>query len=341
MKLGMIGLPRSGKATIFEALTKSRDGIAAKNEDRIATIKVPDKRIGKLNRIYNLPKTIYAQVEYFLPGAKNIGSADQGLLAAVRDCDALIHIVRNHAGFGFEEQTPYDDFIKIDQELMLHDLVVVEKRLDRIESDHKRGKKMNPEEHSLLTECQKNLENEVPLRRFEDLPSAALLRGFGLLSAKPMLVLFNNPDDDETMPDAKDLAGRENCMVIRGKLEQELSQVTPEEAAEFLAEFNISASAMDRVIKRSYALLDLISFFTIGKKEIRAWTIKKRTPAVDAAEVVHSDMKKGFIRAEVVSFDDLMESGSYAEAKKKGIVRLEGKSYQVQDGDIITFRFNV
>jgi GTP-binding protein YchF len=341
MKLGIIGLPRSGKATVFEALTKRKDGVGAKNEDRIATINVPDRRVGNLNHIYNLPKTIYAQVEYFLPGIKKGGSGEQAPWTAARDCDALIHIIRNHAGFGFEDQRPFDDFHKLDQELMLHDLVVVEKRLDRIEIDHKRGKKMNPEEHALLTECHHSLENEVPLRRLEKLTSAVILRGYGLLSSKPMLLLFNNGDDDEKMPQAGELAVEENCMVIRGKLEQELSQMTAEDADEFLAEFNIAASAMDRVIKRSYALLDLISFFTIGKKEIRAWTIKRRTSAHDAAEVVHSDMKRGFIRAEVVSYEDLIASGSYAEAKKAGTVRLEGKGYEVQDGDIITFRFNV
>jgi len=200
---------------------------------------------------------------------------------------------------------------------------------------------MDPEEQALLIACRQNLENEIPLRRMADLASARRLRGFALLSAKPMLVLFNNDDDDERLPDASHLTETEECLVIRGKLEHELAQMPPEDAVAFLSEFNISETATDRVIRRSYELLGLISFFTIGKDEVRAWTIKKATQAVDAAEAVHSDMKKGFIRAEVLAYNDLMEAGSYVEARKKGTVRLEGKTYEVKDGDIINFRFNV
>jgi len=341
MKFGIIGLERSGKSTIFGALTKTMAPAESRAEDRIATIKVPDPRVDRLNQIYKLPKTIYAQIEYSLPGTKRSQATDQSLWAAVRDCDALIHVLRNHAGYGFETQNPYADFIKLDLELILNDLVIAEKRLERIELDHKRGKKMNPEEHSLLMKCRQQLENEVPLRRFPELATAPVFKGFGFLSAKPMLVVFNNEDDDDIIPEIKELADVEDCLVIRGKLEQELAQMSAEEAADFLTEFNIAASAMDRVIQHSYEFLDLISFFTIGKKEIKAWTIKKGTAAVDAAEVIHTDMKRGFIRAEVVSFDDLMQAGSYADARKNGTVRLEGKTYSVQDGDIIFFRFNV
>lgn len=341
MKLGIIGLPRSGKSTVFEAITKNIGAAGSKGEDRVVTVKVPDNRVDILNGIYKLPKIVYAQVEYFLPGLKKGGSGEQSLWSAVRECDALIHVVRNHVGFGFEEKTPYDDFIKLDEELILNDLVVTEKRLERIELDHKRGKKMNPEEHSLLVECHKHLENEIPLRRVSGLSSAPLLKGFAFLSAKPMLVLLNNEDDDDGMPALKGLASVENFLVIRARLEHELAQMSSDEAAEFLTEFNISESAMVRVIQRSYNLLNLISFFTIGKDEVRAWTIEQGTPAVDAAERIHTDMKKGFIRAEVLHFDDLIQAGSYSEAKKGGIVRLEGKTYEVRDGDIITFRFNV
>lgn len=156
-----------------------------------------------------------------------------------------------------------------------------------------------------------------------------------------MLVMFNNEDEDDAIPEAKDLTSTENCTVIRGKLEQELAQMSVEEAEEFLSEFNITASAMDRVIKQSYELLGLVSFFTVVNDEVKAWTVKKQTQAVDAAGVIHTDMQKGFIRAEVVSYEDLMSAGTYPEARKKGSVRLEGKTYEVQDGDIITFRFNV
>ena len=156
-----------------------------------------------------------------------------------------------------------------------------------------------------------------------------------------MLVLFNNEDDDDDIPDITDFTTHENCMVIRGKLEQELAQMSDEEAGEFLSEFDITASAMDRVIQESYELLGLLSFFTIGNDEVKAWTTKSKTPAIDAAGIIHTDMKKGFIRAEVVSFSDLISAGSYPEARKLGKVRLEGKTYEVQDGDIVEFRFNV
>ena len=167
------------------------------------------------------------------------------------------------------------------------------------------------------------------------------MRGFALLSAKPMLVLFNNDDETPQLPEVGQLTEAEECLVIRGKLEDELAQMPPEDAAAFLSEFDISESATDRVIQKSYEILGLISFFTVGEDEVRAWTIRKATQAVDAAEAVHSDMKKGFIRAEVLAYDDLMAAGSYAEARKKGTVRLEGKTYEVKDGDIINFRFNV
>lgn len=229
----------------------------------------------------------------------------------------------------------------LDQELVLTDLMVVEKRLERMELDKKRGKPTEQEEVSLLTECLKKLEDEIPLRKFPDIASAHLLKGYAFLSGKPMLVLFNNEDDNDSLPDVKDLISSEDCMIIRGKLEQELAQMSDEEAGDFLREFNITASATDRVIKRSYQLLGLISFFTVGKDEVRAWTIKKETQALDAAEAIHSDIKKGFIRAEVLSYDDLTDAGTYQEARKRGTVRLEGKTYKVQDGDIINFRFNV
>jgi len=344
MKLGIIGLPQSGKTTIFEALTKNISETAHKGEDRIGTVRVPDSRIDVLSRMYEPQKTIYAQVEYFLPGtarAKKDQAADQSIWTATRDCDALIHVLRNHAAAGFEAPSPLADFRRLEQELILTDLVVVEKRLERLELDHRRGKKMDPEEHSLLLDCRRNLENEISLRRTADLASAPKLRGFAFLSAKPMLVLFNNDDDDERLPDLTGFTESQNCLVIKGKLEQELVQMTAEDAAAFLKEFNIKESAMDRVIRRSYDLLGLISFFTVGEDEVRAWTIRSATPAVEAAGAIHSDFKKGFIRAEVLAYEDLMEAGAYAEARKKGTVRLEGKTYEVKDGDIINFRFNI
>ncbi len=344
MKSGIIGLLRSGKSTVFEALTKNVPDEGHGSESRIGTISVPDQRIDVLSKMYKPKKTIYAQVEYFLPGAmhsKKEKSKEQDIWTQVRDCDALIHVIRNFGGYGFEKPAPYDDFTKLDQELIIADLVVIEKRLERLELDQKRGKEINHEEFSLLNECHKTLENETPLRKKPDLASAHLLKGYAFVSGKPMLVLFNNEDDDDKPPVVKELDFREDCMVIRGKLEQELAQMSVEEASEFLTEFNITESAMDRVIKRSYELLGLISFFTVGEDEVRAWTIKKETQAIDAAGAIHTDIKQGFIRAEVLSYENLMAAGTFQEAKKKGTVKLEGKTYEVVDGDIINFRFNV
>ena len=340
MKLGIIGLPGSGKSTTFEALTQSILPEGHKGENRIGTIQVPDKRLAVLREMYNPKRTIYAQVEYLLPGMLG-QKRDQKIWNQVRGCDALIHVVRNFGVYGFEKPRPYHDFQAMDQELIFADLVVVEKKLENIELDRKRNKKTTPQEVSLLNQCLKNLENETPLRKCPELASAHQLRGYAFLSAKPMLVMFNNEDEDDAIPEAKDLTSTENCTVIRGKLEQELAQMSVEEAEEFLSEFNITASAMDRVIKQSYELLGLVSFFTVVNDEVKAWTVKKQTQAVDAAGVIHTDMQKGFIRAEVVSYEDLMSAGTYPEARKKGSVRLEGKTYEVQDGDIITFRFNV
>jgi len=340
MKLGIIGLSGSGKTTIFEALTQNiSDGIN-KVENRIGTIQVPDERVGILSKMYKPRKTIYAQVEYLLPGIPG-NKRDQNMWNQVRDADALIHVIRNFRGYGLEKPEPSEDFTCLNQEMIISDLMVVEKRLERIELDKKRGKQISEEELSLLKKCLPLLEDETAIRQNPDLAFAHPLKGFAFISGRPLFVLFNNEDDDEKLPEIKDLTSKENCMIIRGKLEQELAQMTEEEQEIFLEEFNISVSAMDRVVKKSYELLGLISFFTVGEDEVRAWTIRKGTAAVDAADVIHSDIKKGFIRAEVLSYEDLMDAGSHQDAKKKGTVRLEGKTYEVKDGDIINFRFNV
>ena len=334
MKLGIIGLPGSGKTTVFEALSQTITDIGKKEGSRISTSRVPDTRVDILSRIFKPKKTTYAQVEYLLPGK-------QDLLRGVRDSDALIHVIRNFGVYGLKDPNPYKDFLDLDQELILSDLVVAEKRLERLQTENKKGKKADPEELSLVSECCKYLNEGFPIRKFPHIATAPILRGFAFLSAKPVLVLFNNEDDRDTLPDIEGLSDKEDCMVIRAKLEQELAQMSKEEAKEFLTEFKIAASAKDRVISKSYELMGLISFFTVGEDEVRAWTIKKGTQAIDAAEVIHTDLKKGFIRAEVLSYDDFMVAGSMAEARKQGNVRLEGKTYMVSDGDIINVRFNV
>jgi ribosome-binding ATPase len=344
MKLAIVGLPESGRTTVFEALTRDFSNTAAKREDRISVIDVPDSRIDALSRIYAPEKTIYARIEYLLfpqAGVRKEGGRAESAWIPIRDADALIHVVKNFSPFGSNLPAPQQDFMRLDQELILEDLAVAEKRLERMDAEAKKGKKSDPVERELLADCLSTLEAETPLRRIPRLAEARALRGYAFLSAKPMLVLINNPDEDTGLPEPAGPFADENGMVIRGKLEHELAQMTEEEAAELLAEFSISAPARDRVIQRSYELLGLISFFTVGKDEVRAWTIKTNTIALDAAEVIHSDMKKGFIRAEVIAYDDFIEAGSMAAAKKNGTLRLEGKTYEVSDGDIISFRFNV
>jgi ribosome-binding ATPase YchF (GTP1/OBG family) len=293
--------------------------------------------------MYSPRKTTYAQVEYLLPGKgleKDSGKTGSSW-TAVRDCDALIHVVRNFSSYGLAEPTPLEDVNHIDQELILNDFMVAEKRLERLDLDQKRGRKSDSEERALLEACISTVENNTPLRRRPELASAPLLRGFAFLSSKPMLVLFNNADEDDGLPGITGGGSNELRLAIRGKLEHELAQMSPDEAAEFLQEFDIATSAKDRIIAKSYELLGLISFFTVGEDEVKAWTIRKHTAAIDAAEAIHTDLKKGFIRAEVLAYDDLMTAGSYAAARKLGTVRLEGKDYEVQDGDILHVRFNV
>ncbi len=344
MKIGIIGLPGSGKMTVFDALTQTVSDMGQKSEDRIGTIKVPDHRLDELSKMYNPKKTTHTRLEYFLPGYSSEKNEGLSTLVKIRDCDALIHVVRNFGGYGYEEPAPFRDFLELDQEMILSDLVVVEKRMERLETDKKRGKHPDEEERKLLEACKARLEDDAPLRRFPELADSPILKGFAFLTAKPMLVLFNNNDEDENPPEPDDKTKtelEENTMVIRGKLEQELSQMTEEEAADFLAEFNIPAPATDRVIRRSYALMNLISFFTVGDDEVRAWPIQKGRTALDAAETIHTDLKKGFIRAEVIPCEDLLHYGGFNEARKQGLVRLEGKTYEVKDGDIVHIRFNI
>ncbi|MBW1649768.1 MAG: redox-regulated ATPase YchF [Deltaproteobacteria bacterium] len=339
MKLGIIGLPLSGKKTVFEALTKKFDS-GFKNEDRLETVTVPDKRIDKLSAMFEPQKTIYAQIKYFLPKKQENATEKDTAYNNIRDCDAIIQVIKNFKAYADDKISPYEDVLTLEQELTLADFITAEKRIERIATDKKRGKQIDNQELSLLKEALQLLEAEKPIRKNTKIATARQLRGFTFLTAKPKLLLFNNDDEDENIPSFTEKTD-DDTMVLRGKLEHEIMQMPEKEAFEFLKEFNISDLAMDRVIKKSYDLLGLISFFTVGKDEVRAWTIKKGTSALDAADVIHSDIKKGFIRAEVVAYNDLIKAGGYPKAKEAGTVRLEGKTYIVADGDIINFRFNV
>jgi hypothetical protein len=347
MKLSIIGRPQSGKSTIFAALTGARGedaGVRTSHaEQKIGTVRVADERVDFLNQIYKPKKTTYAQVEYLLPS--QIGTSpspsESGFWNQVRVGDALIHVLRNFTSPGDILPDPEGDFRRLEEEMILSDLVVAEKRLDRIETESKKGKKPTEEEPALLESCKALLDEGQPLRANPELASAPALRGFTFLSAKPELVIVNNDDEDETLPEWKGAPEHFERMVVRGRLEMDIASMSPDEAEEFLEAYHIDSFALDRVIKSSYKLLNLISFFTVLNEEVRAWTVPAGSPALEAAGTVHTDMKRGFIRAEVLSFEDLRTHGSFQEAKQKGLVRLEGKDYPVQDGDIIHFRFNI
>jgi GTP-binding protein YchF len=350
MRLGIIGLPQSGKSTIFKALTGAR-GIKGKERTKrgdqlIATVNVPDERVDYLTELCKPKKTIYAQVEYLLP--PKIVDSDHAkrekeniIFNAVRTCDGLIHVVKNFQLFGGPSPTPEEDFFKMESEMILSDLMVAEKRIERIKSDENKGKDINIEELSLLKRCKDILSEDRPLRDDTEIATSALLKGFTFLSAKPMLVISNNSDEDEEPPKMPHIPNSIGVMVVRGKLEMEIEEMGPEEAKEFLSAFHIESSLLDRVIKRSFAVSNLISFFTVVENEVRSWTVTKGTSAIEAADLIHSDMKKGFIKAEVLAYDQLARYGNFSEPKKDGHLKLEGKEYQVQDGDIIRFRFSV
>lgn len=346
MKLGIIGLPGAGKSTIFAALTGARGEEPAQKggrpDTRIATVRVKDERVDFLAGLYKPKKTTFAQVEYLLPALPPGQAVSESLvLNQVRPCDGLIHVVRNFSGPAGEPVSSETDFRRLEEEMILSDLVVAEKRIERMDLDSRRGMKPNEEEYRLLRVCRELLEKGEPLRRDAEAASSPLLRGFTFLSAKPQLVVINNDEDDESLPQWKKPPEAVERLVVRGRLEMEITSMTPEEAKDFLEEYHIRESALDRVISVSYRLMNLISFFTVLHDEVRAWTVPRDTPAVEAAGAVHSDMKKGFIRAEVVSCENMKKYRSFAEARKAGQARLEGKEYVVQDGDIIQFRFNV
>jgi ribosome-binding ATPase len=344
VKLGIIGLQRSGKNTLFEALTRTKSAVESKMENRMATVRVPDSRIDTLSGMYNPKKTTYAQIDYFLPGravSRDEGPKEQSIWTKARDSDALIHVVRNFDEAGYGHPDPLADFRKLDEELIISDLIVAEKRLERLDADLKKNRKIDQAEYGLVSECKSMLDAGAPLRRNPGLARAPLLRGFTFLSAKPVLAVLNTDDHGGGPPDGFEAQSGARSLAIKGKVERELAQMNDEDAAVFLGEYGIAESAMNRVIRESYGLLGLMSFFTVGEDEVRAWTIPAGTRAVDAAEAIHSDIKKGFIRAEVVAYADLIGAGSTAEAKKRGVARLEGKEYVMLDGDVVEFRFNV
>ena len=348
MKLGIVGLPQSGRSTVFSALTGARSDSEARGssrtDTRIATIIVYDDRVDFLSDMYRPKKTTYAKIEYLLPSeipSSSPSKSEGGIWNQARICDALLHVVRNFKGLDGASPSPERDFWKVEEEMILSDLVVAEKRIERIEMDRKRGKKPEGEEFSLVQSCCELLEKGKPIRSIPELASNPILKGFTFLSAKPMLVIVNNGDEDEALPEWDRRPDGVELIAVRARLEGEIASMLAEEAEEFLKAYDIQESILDRVIKNSYRLLSRISFFTVGEDEVKAWPIVAGTLAVKAAGAVHSDIEKGFIRAETLSFEDLKTHGTFQAAKKSGLVRLEGKEYEVKDGDIINFRVNV
>jgi len=344
MKVGLIGHRGAGKTTIFNMLTGLEaqvGGFGGKEEVHLGVIKVPDARIDKLSEIYKPKKTTYAEIRFtdFPPsqGEEDLKS-NNALVTQMREVDAITLVLRD-----FEtDAQPLKELNALLTEMILADLTVVENRRSRLKKE-----KARPQEEALLERCARALENEESLR---NLPFTAadenLASGFGFLSRKPLLVIFNQSEEKAGLPleaaYQEELKRRQlQGLALAGKVEMEIAQLDERDRAAFLREIGIQEPARERFIRASYALLDLISFFTTGEDEVRAWTIAQGTVARKAAGKIHSDIERGFIRAEVIAYDDFIVYGGEAKCKEAGKLRLEGKEYVVKDGDIIHFRFAV
>lgn len=359
MKTGIIGLPRVGKTSLFKILTKARledRGFSNPKEIHLGVARVPDERLDKLAALYKPKKTIYATVEYADVAA--IGQEalkEPNLLASLRNVDALIHVLRafeDTVSVGFAEPIgPVKEIQNVEFDLMLSDLTQIEKRMERLEKDLKKMRSPDLEaEHALLLRARPHLEAEQPLRSMEMTPEEKkLIRGFMFLSQKPVLYVLNISESATLGADLnaavekygmKEIASRPGtgATAICGKVEAELAEMPDDEAAEFLSSYGLTESGLHRLIRKSYELLGLISFFTVGEDECRAWTVPVNSRAQEAAGAIHSDLEKHFIRAETIHWDTLLAAGSEAVARSQGTLRLEGKDYIVQDGDVMHIR---
>jgi GTP-binding protein YchF len=358
LRAGLFGFPSSGKTALFQLLTSAREAPRAggKTEANVGVSRVPDDRLDRLTALFNPRKHVPATVEFADvagPGGAPTGAQALLDLAPFRNADALLHVVRLFRDPAVPHPAgsvdPARDVRTMEDEVILADLGVVEKRLERLERDLKKGG--NPElkkEQEILVRCRAALEGGQPLRALGLSPEdARRLRGFQFLSAKPLLIVLNLDEADLGQADqAVQLAGLDAFMSgaatravpICAKIELEIAQLDAADAAAFMADLGLRESGLDRVIRASYDLLGYISFFTVGEDECRAWSIPRNTPAVLAAGEIHSDISRGFIRAEVVRYDQLLARGSIAACRDHGELRLEGKEYIVLDGDVINFR---
>ncbi|MCL4559257.1 MAG: redox-regulated ATPase YchF [Chloroflexi bacterium] len=356
MRLGIIGLPQSGKTTLFNALTRGTQptgAAAGRIEVHTAVVDVPDPRVDRLSAMFQPKKTIYAKVTYAdiagLDGSAGKTGISGVLLNQLTQMDGFIHVVRC-----FESERvphpagsidPLRDILTMDTELILNDLIAVERKQERLVEEKKKGggreKAVIEREITLFDRFHEALSAEIPLRDLEiSFEEEKLLTGYGFLSRKPNLIVLNLSEGQEA-PVIEYSHRHSQIVALQGELEMEIAQLPPEEAEVFLKEYGIAEPSLSRMIRLSYDLLGLQSFFTVGPDEVRAWTVRRGATAPEAAGEIHTDLQKGFIRAEVVTYDDLVALGGLSEARGKGKLRLEGKDYVVQDGDVITIRFNI
>ncbi len=356
MRLGIIGLPQSGKTTIFNALTRGSQPtgmVSGKLEVHTAVVDVPDPRVDKLSGMFNPKKTIYAKVTYSdiagLDGSAGKSGISGTLLNQLTQMDGFINVVRC-----FEDESvphtagsvdPGRDVATMDSEFILNDLIATERKLERLVEEKKKGagrdKAVIENEHELFTRFHANLSDEKPLRDMELSPDEEkAISGFGLLSRKPILFVLNLAEG-QSPPEIAYTHQSSKIVNLQGKLEMDIAQLPVEEMQAFLEEYGIEEPSLNRMIRLSYDLLGLDSFFTVGPDEVRAWTVRKGATAPEAAGEIHTDLQKGFIRAEVVAYEDLVSLGGMNEAKAKGKFRLEGKEYIVKNGDILNIRFNI
>ena len=353
MKVGLVGFAGSGKTTIFNTLTgltAEVGGYGAREKANIGVIKVPDHRVEKLAEIFNPKKKTFAEISFVDVAGPQVEDAEQAqsgldprLVQHMREVDALVHVVRGFDNSMLSQPAdPVRDIRSFDDELVLTDLVQIENRITRLKKE-----KDSARENELMLRLKSELEEEQPLRNLdlthEDL---AVIAGFRFLSLKPLLLLINQPEDEASSGASAAVievaeARKLSVIAMSGKVEMEIAQLAADEQREFLQDLGIAEPARDRFIRAAYSLLDLISFLTAGEDECRAWSIGRGTTAHKAAGVIHSDIERGFIRAEVIRFEDLAEFGSEARCREHGKLRLEGKEYVVQDGDVVHFRFNV